>query len=105
MIKILIKKLKLKCIIGLLDFERVKKQKVIVKAEFVCDDFLDYSLVCKIIKNSLKNSKFDTIENALNEISKILKDKFPKISYQKIEIYKTKIIKNAIVGATIEKTY
>lgn len=105
MIKILIKKLKVKCIIGLLDFERKKPQKIIVKAKFCCDDFLDYAEICKIIKEILIKNKFDTLENALTKISSELKLKFPKISYQKIKIYKPKIIKSAIVGVMIEKKY
>ena len=55
--KIEIEQLTFKCIIGILDFERVKKQKVIINLsfdyDFSKDNFIDYSEVANLVKKSM----------------------------------------------------
>lgn len=68
--KIEIEQLTFKCIIGILDFERVKKQKVIINLsfdyDFSKDNFIDYSEVANLVKKSMKKNKFKLLEDAKN---------------------------------------
>ena len=70
--KIEIEQLTFKCIIGILDFERVKKQKVIINLsfdyDFSKDNFIDYSEVANLVKKSMKKNKFELIEDAIKTI-------------------------------------
>ncbi|TKX32606.1 dihydroneopterin aldolase [Campylobacter aviculae] len=98
-------KIHFKCIIGVLNFERKKKQKVCVKFKAKADDFLDYAKVSKKIKKYYKKKKFFTIEESLDFICAKLHTKFPQIYYIKIATFKPKIIKNAKVGVKLKKRY
>lgn len=98
-------KLKFKCIIGILDFERTKKQMVIVKIQAKSNDFIDYAHIAKKIKKIYKKNKFQTIEQSLEFSSEELKRTFSQIDYLKITSFKPEIIKNAKVGASIEKFF
>lgn len=98
-------KLHFKCIIGILDFERKKKQKICIKLQAKATEFLDYAKVSKKIKKYYKQKKFFTLEDSLEFVCQKLKDKFPQISYIKITTYKPKIIKNAKVGVSLKKFY
>lgn len=101
MIKIFIKKLRFKCIIGLLDFERKNKQKIQIDAVLGSDDFIDYAVVCKYLKKTCIEKEFFKVEDALIFFKNDLKSKFPSLKYIKLKISKLKIIKNAVVGASI----
>lgn len=72
--KIEIEQLTFKCIIGILDFERVKKQKVIINLsfdyDFSKDNFIDYSEVANLVKKSMKKNKFKLLEDAVKTIKK-----------------------------------
>ncbi|MDO4674085.1 dihydroneopterin aldolase [Campylobacter sp.] len=98
-------KLKFKCIIGILDFERKKKQTVIVKIKAKANDFLDYAKVAKRVKKIYKKHKFQTIEESLRSSSQKLKQHFPQIYYLKITTLKPQIIKNAEVGASVKNFF
>lgn len=98
-------KLKFKCIIGILDFERQKKQVVIIKIKAKSDIFLDYAQVTKHIKQIYKKQKFQTIEESLEFSSQGLKQAFPQIYELKITVIKPHIIKNTKVGASIKKFF
>ena len=67
--KIEIEQLTFKCIIGILDFERVKKQKVIINLsfdyDFSKDNFIDYSEVANLVKKSMKKNKFKLLQDAV----------------------------------------
>ena len=58
--KIEIEQLTFKCIIGILDFERVKKQKVIINLsfdyDFIKDNFIDYSEVANLVKKNYERA-------------------------------------------------
>ena len=74
--KIEIEQLTFKCIIGILDFERVKKQKVIINIsfdyDFSKDNFIDYSEVANLVKKSMKKNKFKLLEDAVKTIKKVI---------------------------------
>lgn len=99
--KVHIKKLSFKCIIGILDFERVKKQRVIINCSyeyaFTNDVFVDYSQVASEIEQIMKNKKFLLLETAILYISKKIKKNY-KINKVKIEIEKPDILKKCKVS-------
>lgn len=98
-------KIHFNCIIGILDFERVEKQKLIVKVKAKASEFLDYAKLSKFIKKSYKKEKFYTLEESLEFISLNAKQKFPSLEYIKINSFKPKILKKTKVGVSLEKFY
>lgn len=98
--KVEIENLTFKCIVGILDFERVKKQKVIVNISFEYDfngSFIDYAEVAKIVENDMKEKKFKLLEDAILYFENLLNNKY-KINNLNIKISKPNIIKNCIVS-------
>ncbi len=100
--KIEIENLTFKTIIGILDFERVKKQRVIVnlkvKYSYKNQEFINYVELCDLIKDNIKSSKFELLEDALiSTADKILK-KYKAIKKIKIKITKPDILKDADVS-------
>ena len=97
-----IENLTFKCIIGLLDFERIKKQRVIVdiKIEYNYQDgnYIDYAKVCKIVKKTLKKGKFELLEDALEESKNSIYSNFPNIESLYIKIAKPDILKDCTVS-------
>lgn len=99
--KIDIENLEFKCIIGILDFERVKKQKVIINLSFEYDlsndKFIDYSEVVDLIKQTMKKEKFQLIEDAILYLTKLLNQTY-EIKNLKLKISKPTILKDCIVS-------
>ncbi|MCG3685564.1 dihydroneopterin aldolase [Aliarcobacter butzleri] len=99
--KIDVENLEFKCIIGILDFERVKKQKVIINLsfeyDFSNDDFIDYSEVVDLIKQTMKKEKFQLIEDAILYLTKLLNQTY-EIKNLKLKISKPTILKDCIVS-------
>ena len=99
--KIEIEQLTFKCIIGILDFERVKKQKVIINLsfdyDFGKDNFIDYSEVANLVKKSMKKNIFKLLEDAVKTIKKVLEDSYT-IKNLKLKISKPNILKDCIVS-------
>lgn len=101
--KVEIKDLKFKCIIGILDSERIKKQKVIINISFEYtfkkNVFIDYSEISSLVQSQMKKKKFLLIEDAII----FLKAKIYKlynINNLHIHISKPNIIKNCIVSVS-----
>lgn len=101
--KVEIKDLSFKCIIGILDFERIKKQKVLINMSFEYkfkkDIFIDYSEVSSYIKKQMKKKKFLLIEDAIIYFESKLSKKYD-ISNLHIKISKPKILKDCIVSVS-----
>lgn len=104
--KILIENLTFDCIIGILDFERVEAQKVMIdlsfKYKFKNDDsikksFIDYSIIVEELKNIMKQEKFELLEDAIIYIEKYLRKKY-KIKKLKLKISKPNILSNCVVS-------
>mgnify|MGYP005994089535 CR=1 FL=1 len=99
--KVEIENLSFKCIIGILDFERIKKQKVIINIsfeyEFSSGIFIDYSEVSTLVEETMKKEKFKLIEDAIIFIEALLY-KLYKINNLKIKIAKPTILKNCVVS-------
>ena len=99
--KIQITELTFKCIIGILDFERIKKQKVIINLsfeyEFSKDIFINYADVADLVKKTMKKEKFLLLEDAILHIENLLNTTY-KIKNLKIQISKPNILKDCIVS-------
>ena len=99
--KIHINDLTFKCIIGILDFERVSKQKIVINVSFNYtfkrNEFIDYSEISKLIKKTMKKKKFLLLEDAIIHIETKLY-KLYKISNFSITISKPDILKDCIVS-------
>ena len=99
--KIEISDLTFKCIIGILDFERIKKQKVIVNISFEYtfseDKFINYAEIVTLIKTTMKKEKFLLLEDAILYLENLLNKSY-SISNLFIKISKPNILKNCIVS-------
>ncbi|MGB5965379.1 MAG: dihydroneopterin aldolase [Sulfurimonadaceae bacterium] len=96
-----IKDLEFKTIIGILDFERVTKQKVRINCSIDYEydkQFLDYALVTKHIEEQMINNEFELIEEALLSLKSSLKSDFPLISTLFLKISKPDILANCEVS-------
>jgi len=108
MYKIIIENLEFEAIIGILPKEREKAQKVIVNVKIEYEDkknYVDYAKVCELIEYTMKKNSFFLIEEALDEIEKILKKEFPQIKKLYLSIKKPEILSNALVGVEILRKY
>lgn len=103
MLKVNINELTFSCIIGILDFEREKEQKVILDISFEYffesngSNFIDYSQVALYAQSSMENEKFKLIEDAILFIRKGLKSKY-ELKNLKVKITKPDIMPNCIVS-------
>ncbi len=99
--KIHINDLNFKCIIGILDFERIKKQKVLINLsfeyEFSKDKFINYAEVSELLKTTMKKEKFLLLEDAILHIENLLNQTY-EISNLYIKISKPNILTNCIVS-------
>ena len=99
--KIEITDLSFKCIIGILDFERIKKQKVLINVsfeyEYSKEFFIDYAEVSNLIKTTMKKEKFFLLEDAILYLESLLLNSY-KITTLKIKISKPNILKDCIVS-------
>ena len=95
-----IEKLSFKCIIGILPFERKKKQKIIMNISFNYifkeNQFIDYSKIVTRVERITKDKEFLLIEDALIYLKKQLDTKYP-IKKLKISIKKPDILDNCCV--------
>lgn len=102
--KLKIKDLEFETIIGILDFERDKKQKVVLNAEFLYEfskEILDYRLLREFLLQAF-DKNFDTLENALVYFQEHIPKNFKNITYFHIELSKTQIFKDCLVSVCLE---
>jgi len=100
--KIYIEELTFNCIIGILDFERINEQKVVIDISFKYkyknpNNFIDYSEISKKIEKIMKKNKFELLEDAILYIENYLNKSY-KIKNLKIKISKPNILTNCIVS-------
>jgi len=99
--KISIKELEFEAIIGILDFERVKPQRVRINCSihYTYDrEFLDYSLIARHLQEQMTEKRFELIEEALVSLKNSLKSAFPLIEKLTLEISKPDILENCEVS-------
>ncbi len=103
MLKVTIENLTFDCIIGILESERIKEQKVVVNLSFeyffdeVKKDFIDYVKVASLIENNMKTGRFFLIEDAILFLRKELKNRF-ELKNLWLKITKPDIMPNCIVS-------
>ncbi len=106
--KIEIEDLKFQCIIGILDFERITPQDVILNISIeydYTDEFINYADIAHSIKSHMKNGKFLLIEDALKSVSKNLRKKFPLINELDLKITKPSILPDCMVSVSDSYTF
>ncbi len=100
--------LKFECIIGLLDFERITPQEVIINLELeysYTDIFINYADVASLIQDNLLEKKYELIETALNELFNLLAKAYPLIKKLHIKITKPDILPNCRVSVSNIKIF
>ena len=94
-------------IIGLLDFERERPQRVIINLEasydYSDDNFIDYADMVLLIQNELKEKRYELLENALIGLQEILYTTYPHLQALSLKISKPDILPNCTVS--LSKTW
>ncbi len=89
-------------IIGLLDFERDRPQKVVIdlQATYVYSDdkFIDYADIVVLIRTLLQEKRYQLLENALLGLKEILHTTYPKINTLSLKIAKPDILTGCSVA-------
>ena len=89
-------------IIGLLDFERDKPQRVIIDLqasyEYSDNHFIDYADIVLLIQKKLKEERYALLENALLGVKELLVATYPNIKKLYLKISKPDILKECSVG-------
>ncbi|KIM08551.1 MAG: dihydroneopterin aldolase [Sulfurovum sp. FS06-10] len=100
-----IEALTLNAIIGILDFERIHKQKIIVDVMFdylyTHNNFINYADVIHLIEEDIKIKKYELLEEALENISNQLFNNYPQITQLTLKITKPNIIPHAKVALSL----
>ncbi|WP_120861723.1 FolB domain-containing protein [Helicobacter pylori] len=97
-------------ILGILEFERLKPQKISVNVDLFYTElpnkaYLDYMEIQEIIQNTMREKQYLLIEDALKDLSQILKTRYKEISELYLKISKLEISPNSQVGASVKICY
>ncbi len=89
-------------IIGLLDFERDKPQKVIIDIEasyeYKDESFIDYADIVILIQNELKLKRYQLLEDALLGIKSTIITAYPQLKSLSVKIAKPDILTECSVA-------
>ena len=99
--KIYIESLSFKTIVGLLDFERVTPQELIVDVEIdysYNNEFINYAEVAQEIENFIQKKQFLLLEDALLQTSEHLYKKFPTMQILFLKLTKPSILPHCKVA-------
>ncbi len=106
---ITIKDLTFETIIGILDKERVMKQRVIADVKITyhkeAETFINYAQVAKLIEKKMQKEKYFLLEEALDAIILEIKREFSNILSINLKICKPDILDNCEVAVEIFKKY
>jgi len=101
-----IEKLEISAIIGILDFERITTQTVIVDAHidyyYKENQFINYAEVISIIETMIISKQYQLLEDALTDIQQKILQRYREIIKLNLKISKPNIIKNATVALSLE---
>ncbi len=97
-------------ILGILEFERLKPQKISVNVDLFYTElpnkaYLDYMEIQEIIQNTMREKQYFLIEDALKDLSHVLKTRYSEISELYLKISKLEISPNSQVGASVKICY
>ena len=94
-------------IIGLLDFERDKPQRVVINLEasyeYSDNKFIDYADMVLLIQNELKEKRYELLENALLGLKEVLYTTYPHLQALSLKISKPDILADCTVS--LSKTW
>ncbi|MCQ2951677.1 FolB domain-containing protein [Helicobacter pylori] len=97
-------------ILGILEFERLKPQKISVDLDLFYTQlpnkaYLDYMEIQEIIQNTMQEKQYLLIEDALKDLIHVLKTRYSEISELFLKISKLEISPNSQVGASVKIRY
>jgi len=97
-----IEELSFECIIGILEFERIEAQSVIININidynYKDENFINYADVITLVQEDMINNQYELLETALEKLATKLHKKYSKIETLSIKITKPNIIDNAKVS-------
>ncbi|WQT08896.1 dihydroneopterin aldolase [Helicobacter pylori] len=94
-------------ILGILEFERLKPQKISVNLDLFYTQlpnkaYLDYMEIQELIQKMMQEKQYLLIEDALKDLSHALKTRYNEISELHLKISKLEISPNSQVGASVK---
>jgi len=96
-------------IIGLLDFERDKPQRVIINMEasyeYNNQDFIDYADIVFLIQTELKEKRYELLEDALLGLKSLIVSTYPHIKSLTLKIAKPDILPQTTVALSHSWTF
>ncbi|MFP6305512.1 dihydroneopterin aldolase [Helicobacter pylori] len=97
-------------ILGILEFERLKPQKISVNLDLFYTQlpskaYLDYMEIQELIQKMMQEKQYLLIEDALKDLSHVLKTHYSGISELYLKISKLEISPNSQVGASVKIRY
>ncbi|GAA7741365.1 dihydroneopterin aldolase [Helicobacter pylori] len=97
-------------ILGILEFERLKPQKISVDLDLFYTQlpnktYLDYIKIQELIQKMMQEKQYLLIEDALKDLSHALKTHYNEISELYLKISKLEISPNSQVGASVKICY
>ncbi|WRG05541.1 dihydroneopterin aldolase [Helicobacter pylori] len=97
-------------ILGILEFERFKPQKISVDldlfyAQLPSKAYLDYMEIQELIQKMMQEKQYLLIEDALKDLSHALKTHYKEITELYLKISKLEISPNSQVGASVKIRY
>ncbi|GAA8087206.1 dihydroneopterin aldolase [Helicobacter pylori] len=97
-------------ILGILEFERLKPQKISVDLDLFYTQlpskaYLDYMEIQELIQKMIQEKQYLLIEDALKDLSHALKTRYSAISELYLKISKLEISPNSQVGASVKIRY
>ncbi|WRF56366.1 dihydroneopterin aldolase [Helicobacter pylori] len=97
-------------ILGILEFERLKPQKISVDLDLFYTQlpskaYLDYMEIQELIQKMMQEKQYLLIEDALKDLSHALKTRYSAISELYLKISKLEISPNSQVGASVKICY
>lgn len=106
--KVYIEDFRFTCIVGILDFERVTPQEVIIKLQLEYEyktRFINYAELAELLKFTMQEQKFELLEEALLFLFALLKEHYKNISTLFIKITKPSILKDCLVSVSDFRDY
>ncbi len=89
-------------IIGLLDFERDRSQRVIIDLEasynYTDEEFIDYANMVFLLQKELKEKRYKLLEEALLGVKILLCTTYPQIQTLRLKISKPDILPQCSVA-------
>ncbi|WRD61597.1 dihydroneopterin aldolase [Helicobacter pylori] len=97
-------------ILGILEFERLKPQKISVDLDLFYTQlpnriYLDYMEIQELIQKMMQENQYLLIEDALKDLSHALKTRYNETSELHLKISKLEISPNSQVGASVKICY